>query len=169
MPLVLDDFSADTDTTTRRWSMFTDQVMGGVSEGSAALEMILGRRALRLRGRVSLERNGGFVQVARPLGNGPASPLDARQYAGLAITVCGRPGPYFIHLRTPDARAPWQYYAAALPVKTTWTDVLLRWADFTPESLQRALDVSRLQRLGVVAAKEAFAADIAIAKIALVP
>ena len=48
-------------------------------------------------------------------------------------------------------------------------DVVLRWADFSPESLQRALDASRLQRLGVVAAKEAFAADIAIAKIALVP
>ena len=77
MPLVFDDVSADADTAMRRWSMFTDPVMGGVSEGSAALEMILGRRALRLRGRVSLERNGGFVQVARPLGNGPASPLDA--------------------------------------------------------------------------------------------
>lgn len=167
MPLVLDDFSTDTAVTP--WSMFTDQVMGGVSEGSAALEMILGRRALRLRGRVSLERNGGFVQVARPLGGGAAAPLDARQYVGLTITVAGRPGPYFIHLRTADTRAPWQYYAAALPVKTAWSDVTLRWADFTPQSLQRPLDLSRLQRLGVVAAKEAFAADIAIAKIVLAP
>lgn len=164
--LVLDDFSA-APASAGAWSVFTDRVMGGVSTAGATLDVIAGRRALHLRGSVSLERNGGFVQVARPLGRG-ATPFDARAFAGLALDVCGAPGRYFVHLRTTQTRAPWQHYRAELPVTNTWKRVVLPWRAFGPEGLSAPLDVSALTRLGVVGGRVAFEADLAIARIALV-
>lgn len=165
--LVLDDFSA-APATAGTWSVFTDRVMGGVSTAGATLDLVAGRRALHLRGSVSLERNGGFVQVARPLGRG-AVPLDARSFIGLALDVCGAPGRYFVHLRTSQTRAPWQHYRADLPVTNTWKRVVLPWHAFAPEGLSAPLDTGALTRLGVVGGRAAFEADLAIARIALVP
>jgi hypothetical protein len=164
--LVLDDFSVPT-ADAMGWSVFTDRVMGGLSDAQGALVEVQGRRALRLTGRVSLERNGGFVQMARRLGPGPGTSRDARAFSGLALTVCGTPGPYFVHLRTADTRAPWQYYGAPLPVTGMWQEVLLPWRAFSPVALSTPLDVSGLQRLGIVAAKVAFDADVAVSRVAL--
>jgi hypothetical protein len=166
MPLVLDDFSRNADVGRSAWRLLTDRVMGGVSSGTASFERILTRRSLRMRGTVSLENNGGFVQIAKPLGNGM---LDARAYAALELTVCAKPGTYFVHLRTPECVAPWQYYSASLPVTPTWNDVTIPWASFSGVALQSPLDVSRLMRIGVVAAQTAFTADLALARLALVP
>lgn len=164
MSLVLDDFTRG--SSAANWTCFTDQVMGGVSRGTMALASVNGRPALRLRGTVSLERNGGFVQMARPLGAGGADAFDARAFRGLVLSVCGEPGSYYVHLRTADTRAPWQYYGAALPVTRTWTDIALPWSSFSPASLRAPLNTSRLVRLGVVAAQSAFEADVAVARIA---
>jgi Complex I intermediate-associated protein 30 (CIA30) len=166
MPLVLDDFSRNADVGRSAWRLLTDRVMGGVSSGTASFERILNRRALRMRGVVSIENNGGFVQIAKPLGN---PTLDARAFAGLELTVCAKPGTYFVHLRTPECSAPWQYYGAPLRVTTAWSDVTIPWASFSGVSLQAPLDVSRLMRIGVVAAQTAFTADLALARLALVP
>jgi hypothetical protein len=165
LPLVLDDFSQAPDDAGR-WSVFTDRVMGGVSVAQAQLTTVLGRRALRLQGRVSLANNGGFVQVARPLGGGDA-PLDATGTSGLQLDVCGTPGRYFVHLRTVHTRAPWQYYRAPLPVAAEWHTVSVPWSAFTPGGLSQALDVRGLLRLGVVGGSEAFDADVALARLAI--
>ncbi len=163
LPLVLDDFSqAEHDAAS--WSVFTDRVMGGVSDARARLAIVDGRRALQLQGRVSLERNGGFVQMARPLGDSGA-PLDATGSHGLQLDVCGSPGPYFVHLRTVHTRAPWQYYRAPLPVIAAWRTVAVPWSAFTPGGLSQPLDVRGLLRLGVVAGTAAFDADIALARL----
>jgi hypothetical protein len=164
---LLDDF-ASSPATAEAWVVFTDRVMGGVSTAGARLEPVAGRRALRLQGRVSLERNGGFVQVARPLGRG-ATPLDARRFGGLALDVCGAPGPYFVHLRTSDTRAPWQHYRAPLAVTSAWRTVVVPWRAFEPSGLAAPLDPSRLTRLGLVGGRAAFDADLAVARVALVP
>jgi hypothetical protein len=167
MTLVLDDFTQGADAT--EWTAFTDQVMGGVSTGGASLMTVSGRRALVLRGHVSLERNGGFVQMARTLGANEKSMLDARAYSGVNVSVCGSPGTYFVHLRTTDTKAPWQYYGAELPVTQDWAEVTIRWEQFKAMSLRAPLDVTRLMRLGVVAAQTAFDAQVAVSRLALVP
>lgn len=165
MPLQLDDF-ADATNAARDWSVFSDRVMGGISNARAGLEVVGGHRALRLAGDVSLERNGGFIQVARRI---DGTRLGAAAYTGLRLTVCGTPGRYFVHLRTGDTRAPWQYYGAPLPVTPDWRVVELPWRAFTPESLRTPLDVRTLQRIGLVAAKTAFSADLAVSRLELVP
>lgn len=167
MPLVLDDFSRG--ASAARWTCFTDQVMGGVSKATMTLTTVQGQAALRLHGAVSLERNGGFIQMARSFAVVDGTAFDASGYRGLVLTVCGEPGMYYVHLRTADTRAPWQYYGMPLPVTRTWTDVALPWGRFSPVSLRTPLSVTRLIRLGVVAAQAAFEADIAVARVALAP
>lgn len=162
---LIDDFS-DATAVARTWSAFTDRVMGGVSTAQAEVIDIDGRPSLRLRGRVSLERNGGFIQVARSF---PPPGLDGHGFGGLQLRVCGAPGPYFVHLRTADTRAPWQYYAAPLSVASTCRDVYLPWSAFRGVSLSEPLDVRQIERLGLVAAKQAFDADLVVSRVELVP
>jgi hypothetical protein len=165
---VLDDFSREPGPLASGWTVILDRVMGGRSSGTAAVETVAGRRALRLRGTVSLENGGGFVQVARPFDMSGAT-FDARAYQGLGLTVRAGTGSYFLHLRTADTRAPWEHYRAALPAGPEWATVVVRWSDFTPRSLRAPLDPGRLVRLGLVAAGGAFEADVALAVLALVP
>ena len=165
MTLLLDDFT-DGELVARRWSVFSDRVMGGVSDAHAAQEVVAGRMALRLSGRVSLERNGGFIQVARRFEGGR---FDASAFGGVQLAVCGVPGSYLVHLRTADTRAPWQYYGAELPVTPTWADVYLPWTAFEPKSLRTPLDPKTLERIGIVAGGAAFDATVAISRIELVP
>ena len=47
-----------------RWEFVSDTVMGGVSQGRIEEVDIFGRHATRLKGDVSLDNNGGFVQMA---------------------------------------------------------------------------------------------------------
>jgi hypothetical protein len=169
MPLLLDDFTEPSDVIAARWSVFSDRVMGGVSTANATLAWVDGHYALRLTGNVSLENNGGFVQVARALNNGAGRPFDASGYDGIGLRLWGAGGPYFLHLRTEDCRAPWQYYSAPLPVDGAWEELVVPWHECEPVSLREPLDPSRLIRLGIVAAKRAFSANVAVARVTCIP
>ena len=110
-PLLLDDFSRPDGRSAlgTAWRAFTDQVMGGVSTQSVGRETVEGERALRLRGEVRLDNNGGFVQVALPSARGPrhcgqssapaATPSDARARAirGRPFILTPRPGTDAFH------------------------------------------------------------------------
>ena len=48
----------------KRWYFFADTVMGGISSGQIVRKEVLGRTAIEMRGTVSLENNGGFIQIA---------------------------------------------------------------------------------------------------------
>ena len=150
---------------TRRWSVFSDRVMGGMSNARGVMSTVSGRCALHLTGNVSLEQNGGFLQAACSLGSPPGSGVNARGFHGVALSVCGAPGSYFVHLRTADTKAPWQYYGAPLPVSVDWTRVMVDWRAFKPVSTTTPLDISRIVRIGIVAAKTAFHADIALSEL----
>ena len=165
VPRRLDDFDVGPASMTRRWSVFSDRVMGGVSIANGTMATVQGRHALHLTGSVSLEQNGGFIQAACSLGDPLGIGVDARGFRGVALSVCGTPGSYFVHLRTADTRAPWQYYGAPLPVSGEWTHVVLDWGAFTPASIGAPLDVRRIVRIGIVAAKTAFRADVALSEL----
>ena len=63
---IIDDLSPEPPIATigSNWQLLTDQVMGGVSKGIMVRDAVAGRPAIRMRGDVSLENNGGFVQIA---------------------------------------------------------------------------------------------------------
>lgn len=162
---LIDDFSQDdVSALGTRWQAFTDRVMGGRSDGRTSFETIEGKRCLRLRGEVSLENQGGFIQAALPLAK-EDGPLDASGFQGVRLWVRGNGTAYYVHLRTGDSRLPWQYYAAAFEAGPAWKAVDLPFSAFSPENLDRTLDTRSLRRLAVVAAKKAFSADVAVARI----
>jgi hypothetical protein len=160
---VIDDLSREPPLSAigTRWQLFTDRVMGGVSNGTMVHETVVGRPAIRMRGEVSLENNGGFVQIAIDLApDGKA--VDASAWRGIELDVFGNDEEYGIHLRTEDLTRPWQSYRQSFRAEPQWRTVPFRFQDFTPYRTDVALDTRRLRRIGVVAIGRAFSADLAI-------
>jgi hypothetical protein len=113
---------------------------------------------------VSLANNGGFVQIALSL-NKDGRPFDASAFKGVRLWTRGNGEAYHIHLRSSDSRRPWQYYGAKFIANETWQMIDLPFSDFKPENLRAKLKTDRLVRIAVVAIKEEFKADIAVARL----
>ncbi len=145
------------------WGLFTDQVMGGVSKGSLDREAVDGRAALRLRGDVRLDNNGGFVQMALDI-RADGRPADLSGFAGIALTVRGNGTAYGLHLKTADTTRPWQSYRHSFDAAPTWHTVRLPFAGLRPHRVDRPFDAARVRRLGLVAIGRAFIADLALAE-----
>jgi hypothetical protein len=164
---IIDDLSdpAGLSALGIRWQLVTDQVMGGVSQGTLTRETVAGRPALVMRGDVRLENNGGFIQMALDLAR-PEAPgsgtLDARNWRGLEIDVYGARQSYGLHLRTTDLDRPWQSYRQEFAVQPEWQTLRLPFAEFMPHRTEAPLELSRLRRLGIVAIGRAFLADLAL-------
>lgn len=149
------------------WQAFTDRVMGGQSDMEARINSEKGNNFLEMRGDVSLRNNGGFIQIRLPLSNS-GKVLNASEYSGFYISLRGSRGPYFLHLRTPDNRAPWSYYAAEVQVSDNWTTLEVPWSAFEPVSTaKRSPDIGRLTSLGIVAAEKEFQAELDISELGL--
>ena len=72
-----------------QWQGITDRVMGGISNGSLSRETVAGKEANVLRGNVSLENDGGFIQMATDLALDPSEDLfvHAWEYDGVELEV----------------------------------------------------------------------------------
>lgn len=103
------------------WAFLSDQVMGGQSQGGVDFD----GEAIRLRGRVSTENRGGFLQVRTRL----AAPLPETA-TGLIVRVRGTPERYFLHIRTDGTTRPWQFYQAAFDATTAWRDLRVPFSAF---------------------------------------
>lgn len=165
---VIDERSAPSpaDPGGAAWRVFTDRVMGGVSDATMGSEIVAGRWAVRLRGEVSLENNGGFVQMALDLATGSAG-LDASAHAGIEIDVLGNGETYGCHLRTGAMTRPWQSYRQGFLAIDRWERLRLPFAGFRAHRFEGPLDLVRLRRLGLVAIGRVFTADLALARVAL--
>lgn len=164
---LIDDFSDDRGVSTHgtRWRMFTDRVMGGRSTATSGYESVENRRCLRLRGSVSLENRGGFIQVALPLKqNGRL--FDARGFKGVRLTVLGNGEQYHVHLRTSRTVLPWQYYWATFDTGPEWRTVDIPFSQFQPESLGKPLNPRKLKRIAIVAIGKEFESDVAVSRLA---
>lgn len=163
--LVIDDFASAPDATIGgRWSYTSDRVMGGVSNGGGAYEMVDERVAIRLYGDVSTAQNGGFIQVSLRI---DGRRIDAEQYSGIEVDVLGNGEDYNIHVTTTRSFPPWRFYKHTFATTDTWTRIRLPWSDFTSESFRQPLDPSTINRLNVTAYARDFEADLAVSRIAL--
>jgi hypothetical protein len=148
-------------TNGAAWALISDRVMGGLSTGRMTRETVAGRPALRMQGAVSVENDGGFLQIALDLAPGGGT-VDASGFSGIDIDVIGDGERYNLHLRTRDMARPWQSYRFAFEAGPTWRTVRAAFAAFAPHRIDVPLDPTRLRRLGVVAIGRAFDADVAI-------
>ncbi|MEM7489706.1 MAG: CIA30 family protein [Pseudomonadota bacterium] len=148
------------------WRYVADTVMGGVSRGQSEAVVIDGRPATRLTGTVSLENDGGFLQIATDLAP-ETGPLDASGWTGLELDLHGNGEIYEVRVKTSDLTRPWQSYRAAVAVPPQWTTVRIPFADLERYRTDVPLDLSELRRLGLVAVGREFEADLAVAGLRL--
>lgn len=146
------------------WAYVADTVMGGVSRGEITQTVIDGRRATRLTGVVSLDNNGGFVQIAFDLTETGAC-LDASAWAGVQLDVYGNGEAYDIRIRTDQIARPWQSFRAAFTAPATWSTVTIPFADLIPHRTEARFDPARLRRIGILAIGREMQADISIASV----
>ncbi|WP_111538687.1 CIA30 family protein [Palleronia aestuarii] len=148
-------------TQFEEWSLVSDQVMGGVSTGTLVVERIDGRDALRMRGGVRLENDGGFLQMARDL-TPDGTDFDASGHTGVEIEVIGNGESYNVHLRTADVEKSWQSYRATFDAPARWTTLRFPFDAFSPHRIEAPFDAAHLRRIGLVAIGRAFHADLAL-------
>lgn len=163
---IIDDLSrpAPLAITGNGWVLISDRVMGGVSSGSMSREAVAGRSAIRMRGGVSLDNNGGFLQIALDLGDA-GGPVDASAWTGIQLDVLGNDQTYNLHLRTTDIARPWESYRQSFVARPSWQTLRLPFDRFVPHRTERPLRISRLRRIGLIAIGREFEADLAIADI----
>jgi hypothetical protein len=160
---MIDDLSRQPPVATigGTWELVTDAIMGGGSQGVMTREVVAGRPALRMRGDVNLENNGGFVQASLDLSL-TDHVVDASGWDGIAIDVFGNGEVYNVHLRTDYLERPWQSYRHDFTAYPDWRTVVLRFNAFVPYRTDIPLDTHRLKRVGLVAIGRAFHCDLAI-------
>jgi len=163
---IIDDLSRSFPEATigSRWELLSDRVMGGVSSGRLTRQSVSGRMAIRMQGEVSLENNGGFIQMALDL-DPSGAPVDCSNFAGLEIEVSGNGETYGLHLRTADLSRPWQSYRQSFQAEPGWRTITLPFAGFLPHRTDAPFDPRRIRRLGLVAIGRAFDADLALAAV----
>ena len=149
---------------TPNWEFVADTVMGGVSIGSVNEVNIEGRDAMRLTGTVSLDNNGGFVQMATDL-RADGSAMDASGYSGIEIEVFGNGEAYDIRLRTTALTRPWQSFRTSFTAPATWTLLRIPFSDIEPNKTDAAFDPKDLRRIGLLAYGREFEADLSVAAI----
>jgi hypothetical protein len=166
--LLLDDFSGERSALNTQWEGFTDQVMGGVSEMSVTRVSDSEGNRIRMKGKVSLKNNGGFIQIRLKLTSSMV-PFDGGRYEGIRVSVRGEGSGYYIFLRTTATIFPWKYYAAPVPVTDRWQSVEIPWSAFKPGDYGNLapLKVSKIKSLALVAYGKEFDADIELKEIGL--
>jgi hypothetical protein len=142
-----------------RWAYFSDQVMGGVSDGRVSFEQVDTVPVLHLTGTVSTANRGGFIQARTKLD----TPLPAT-VRGVVLNVRGNDQTYFIHLRTTRTLFPWQFYQASFEASDTWKEVRIPFDDFAPYGrlLRRTFDVKAVRSLAVAAFGRDHTADLSV-------
>ena len=123
------------DKELKGWEFISDQVMGGISSGKYKLLEENDIKFLRMTGDVSLENNGGFVQVRKKFTEKIES-----NFKVIRLNARGNNSDYFVHLRTSFTLLPWQYYQAKFSVSDEWKFY--------------NLDLKNFQRSGLLLPKE---------------
>ncbi len=147
------------------WQLVTDQVMGGVSDGELTLDNYNNRNCLRMRGDVSTENNGGFVQIALPLSE--QDDFDATDYTGIELEVAGNNEPYNIHIRTSGLWFPWQSYRFTFQATTDWNTLRFPFTEIKPYKTNKSFQQHRLMRIGMVGIGRDFQASLCVASVKL--
>ena len=164
--IVIDEFSNPNKISNlgTKWRLVTDRVMGGVSDAEYLFGSDECFKYIKMKGKVSLENNGGFVQVALPLAV-DSKFLDATNYSGFRFWVKGNGKKYYLHLRSGQTRLPWQYYSADFIASEKWKHIEIPFEKFTPQALDAKPDVKSLSQIAIVGAKKAYEVDVSIGPI----
>jgi len=169
MQLLIDDFSKEVSPLGTRWEGFTDRVMGGVSNMTAGILQDGDETFVRMTGQVSLENNGGFIQIRLKLSNRGGT-FDASPYKGVRLRIRGEgPRGYYLFLRTNKSLLPWQYYSAPIELTEDWQSVDIPWRDFQQGDYGSwgKMNPAKIKSLALVAYGQNFTAQVDLSSIGL--
>jgi len=148
------------------WDYVADDVMGGVSTGGMQQDMYRGRFATVLRGDVSLDNNGGFVQIASDICRAGAA-FDASSWDGIAFDACGNGAQYDVRLRTDQLTRPWQSFRSDFIAGADWNVHRIAFDALEAHKTDATFDAAQLRRIGILAIGRAFQAEVAVANVRL--
>lgn len=137
----------------RQWVAVNDNVMGGLSTGTASLT---GDGCLHFSGKVSLENNGGFASIRTLPGE-----FELGDFEGVRIRVKGDGRTYQFRIRTDDEYdgIAFKHDFSTSPDK--WVIINLPFASFEPTFRGRVLQgvkplaASEIQQIGFLVADKA--------------
>ena len=133
---------------SNKWEFISDQVMGGISFGKNVFLSENNIDFMRMSGYVSLENNGGFIQVRRKIEKTNISKLN-----GFKLKIRGNNSDYYLHLRTKFTILPWQYYQAKIKVNSEWTKTSVDLENFyrSGKLLPKKIKPSHIKSIAIVA------------------
>ena len=159
--IVVENFNSN---PGNRWQFFTDQVMGGKSNGKLEFFSEENNYFARMTGDVSIKNNGGFIQFRADI----LKKLD-NNFKGIKLKVRGNNQNYFIHIRTTGSVLPWQYYDKEFFASNEWNEVELNFSDFKKSStfMRKKFKASSIKTIGIVAYGREHKAKIEVSEISI--
>ena len=142
---MIEDFTHE---PQKRWQFFTDQVMGGVSEGGARIVSDPKGSYVRMEGSVSTANNGGFIQLRTYLNGGP------KNAKGILLKVRGNGENYYIHMKTSETNSYREYYRAIFSTSNNWVEVKLPFSEAFKRSsswISNNISAEKIRAIGLVA------------------
>ena len=147
---------------TNKWTLITDEVMGGISTGKYNYIKIDNNDVIKITGNVSTKNNGGFIQIRRNLNS-----INLTNAKNIEILAKGNNEKYFIHLRTSFTILPWQYYQYSFTVIEEFKNFVLPIKNFKKSGLLLPSEINpkNIKSIGIVAFGKDFKAELAIKEI----
>ena len=145
---IAQDMFKDNFSNSEQWRYVADDVMGGVSTGYVEYQIIEEDIIAVLKGSVSTENNGGFIQIRRDLKD-----INLENANSVKIVAKGNSQKYYIFLRTTGTILPWQYYASEFTVNENFNEFVLPIKDFEKSGLLLAKKINpkKITSIGIVA------------------
>ena len=161
----------------KNWKYFSDQVMGGVSEGQVSLEQDGDMVFTRLTGNVRTDNNGGFIQLrtSTSLSNKPLmfkmlhnSKKDGKKLKGVRLKVKGNGEKYHIFIQTTIFyRLPTSYKIATFDTSPNWETVDIPFNKFKKlkDNIDSNISAKDIKTFGIVAYGRDFKSDLSVSSV----
>jgi hypothetical protein len=151
------------DDKRANWSAISDNVMGGISEVNFYEVEEGEEKFYRLEGTVSTANNGGFIQSVIRF------PFNAEEYSGIKIKVKGTNDAYYVWIRTPSSRFPWDRYIASFTPGDEWSTVEIPFSAFKKSNfyMPKKMNISKIRTIAFAAYGKDFQAELDLAQIEL--
>ena len=145
---IAQDMFKDNFSNNEQWRYIADDVMGGVSAGNVEYKIDEDDVIAVLKGNVSTENNGGFIQIRRDLKD-----INLENANSVKIVAKGNSQKYYIFLRTTGTILPWQYYASEFTVNESFNEFVLPINNFEKSGflLAKNINPKKITSIGIVA------------------
>lgn len=154
-----------TPENAKYWQYISDRVMGGVSDGTVAIEHDGELFFARLKGNVSTKNNGGFIQLRSAI-SFANSEKNGNQVKGMRLNVRGNDETYHVFIRTDQMRSYSDYYSAQFEASANWQVIDLPFNKFKRNrSNDSNLNANTIRSMAIVAYGRDFISDVSVSKI----